>query len=1193
MRSVGAWADTSNAVRNKDRGAIVTSADHSSNDAGLLEILRDGAVVRGLVGSDPVTILATRRLTEDSVSVVYRTEAGLPGERMVFAHDLASIQPVEAGAAFSFTGDPGGFKLAAEARRMRLAHLFDPQAALGTSDVDPLPHQLRAVYEELLPRQPLRFILGDDPGAGKTIMCGLFVKELLLRGDAANVLVVAPGSLVDQWQDEMDEKFHLSFQILTKDMVNEGGNPFARGGLWIARMDVLARNGDGILDKACEAEWDLVVFDEAHKMSATVYGTEIKKTKRYQMAERLGANRNVLLMTATPHSGKEEQFQLFLALLDADRFEGIAREGTRKVDVSDLMRRLVKEELLRFDGTRLFPERRSYTVQYPLSVPEQQLYLDVTEYVRNQMNMADALKEKDKRKATAVGFALTTLQRRLASSPAAIHKSLDRRLKRLEGELREARLRGSVADRSAALGDLEDLDLDDLTDEEREKLEDEAIAAASNAATPEELETEIAALAPLVDQAAAIRNSPTYSKWDRLRETLDDNKYMRDESGARRKVIIFTEHKDTLDDLVDRLRAHLGKPEAVVVIHGGVRREERKKAQERFKTDDTCLFLVATDAAGEGVNLQNAHLLINYDLPWNPNRIEQRFGRVHRIGQRYMCHMWSLVAKDTREGEVYLRLLEKLEQQRSALGGRVYDVLGQMLDGNSLRDLMIRAIREGDSPEAQAALFEVVDAHVGDGIAEVLAEDQLVPTSLTSDEVHEVRREMDRAEAARLQPHHVESLFTAAFSDLGGSLRGREQHRFEIKSVPAPIKEHDRIAGRGAPVMDKYSRVTFDRSCVRVEGHTSDATLVHPGHPLMAALLAVTLERHAEELRNGSILVDQHDPSLEPYVVCLLEHDVTDGRVGRDGRPQVISRKVQYVRVDPDGSISQLAQTPIPNLDVPSEEQLQQAKDILKESWASASDLDNRVIAFASSTIARGHLEAVAARTKSRVDKTIRLVRERLGHAINYWDRRAYEIRETEKAGKSTRLPADQAQARAEELSRRLARRMEELEREGAVAASSPRVTGAVLVVPAGWFAALTDPEGAAAYAKETTRIERIAVDAVLAIERALGHEVDEKPHNHPGYDIESDTPNGLDFIEVKGRVEGADTFVLTRQEAVTALNKREHSVLALVRVHADDSTTVRYIRSPLSEPIPPWQTAVNADWDYFWDRGVEMSQRS
>lgn len=1155
----------------------------------LLDVVREGSRLRGLVGSQPVLVVAVHRLTDDSLNVVYRNESGGLGERMVFAADLPGLTTVEAGAAFSFDGEPASFKLAAEARRMRLAHLFDPQAALGTSDVDPLPHQLRAVYEEMLQRHPLRYVLADDPGAGKTIMAGLLMKELLMRGDAQNIIVVAPGGLVDQWGDEMRDKFGLQFEQLTKELIDQGGNPFARGGLWLARLDVLARNNEGILDKACEIDWDLVIFDEAHKMSASVFGSEIKKTRRYQMGERLGAARNVLLMTATPHSGKEEQFQLFLALLDADRFEGVVREGTRRVDVSDMMRRLVKEELLRFDGTRLFPERLSYTVQYPLSEAEKALYLAVTDYVRDQMNLADRLQNKDNRKRIAVGFALTTLQRRLASSPAAIHRSLERRLQRLQGELREAKL-GLRVTGPVDLGSVDLDDLDELTDEEREKLEDLAVSAATAAASVPELETEIAVLSLLEQQAKAIRNSPSYSKWDQLRQTLDEADQMRDASGARRKVIIFTEHRDTLDDLTSRLRNHLGRDDAVVTIHGGTRREDRKKAQETFKNDANCVFLVATDAAGEGVNLQNAHLLMNYDLPWNPNRIEQRFGRVHRIGQAEVCHMWSLVAKDTREGDVYLRLLQKLDQQRASLGGRVYDVLGQVFDGNSLRDLMIDAIRYGDSEESRAHLFEIVDSTVGDGLAEVLAAEQLVPTALSTSEVDQVRREMDRAEAGRLQPHHVEAFFAAAFTDLGGNLRTREQHRYEIKSVPAKIKDQDRLIGRGVPVVNTYSRITFDRPYVRIQGHASDATLMHPGHPLMAAMLSLVADQHGDALRHGAILIDHNDTATAPHVVCLLEHDVTDGRTDASGKPQVISRKVQYVQVDADGTISPLSQTPIPNLVPPTEAEAEAAKAILKQDWCNASDLDRRVIAYASTTVARAHAEAVTARTHERVDRTKRLVRERLQHEINFWDRRASEIRDNERAGKSSRLPAGQAQARAEDLARRLDRRLNDLDLEWSVAATPPRVTGACLVITQGWLDALTDPEGAAAHAKETTRIERIAVDAVLAIEAALEHATVEMPHNNPGYDIESTTPDGLDFIEVKGRVEGGNTFVLTRQEAVTALNKGQHSVLALVRVHNDDSTSVRYVRHPLDEPIQHWQTAIDADWNHFWNRGRDMA---
>jgi superfamily II DNA or RNA helicase len=1176
---------------------VTGSTGHPTDDSGaestrrpLFDVLQAGASVTGLAGPEPVKIIAIERLTDDSANVTYRTASG-PAERIVFADRIHHIRAVKPGLSFSFDANPNAFLLAAEARRMRLAYLFDPQAALGTSDMQPLPHQLRAVYEIMLHKQPLRYVLADDPGAGKTVMAGLLIKELLLRGDAANVMVVSPGVLTDQWDEEMREKFGLEFEMLTRDKILNEGNPFARGGLWLARLDVLARNSEGILDKACEVDWDLIIFDEAHKMSATVWGNEVKKTKRYQMAEEIGKHtRNLLMMTATPHSGKEQQFQLFMALLDSDRFEGVAREGSRRVDVSDLMRRLVKEELRTFEGTRLFPERFAFTVKYDLSQPEKELYVAVTDYVREEMNRVDAM-EGDKRRRTAVGFALTTLQRRLASSPAAIHKSLERRKGRLEGELREARMYASVKSEDVDVPDDWD-DLEDLTDEEHEALEDKAIAGATSARTPEELETEIAVLDRLLVKSAAIKASPTYAKWDALRDTLDDNDEMRDDTGARRKVIIFTEHKDTLDDLVMRLTQHLGRDDAVITIHGGTKREDRKKAKETFEQNERCIFLIATDAAGEGVNLhKNAHLVINYDLPWNPNRIEQRFGRVHRIGQPNTCFMWSLVAEDTREGDVYTRLLEKLEEQRATLGGRVYDVLGQLFQGNALRDLMIAAIREADKPERQRYLTEVVDPQISNGIPELLKANQLVPSAMDDSEIDEMRRVMERAEAARLQPHHVEAFFLRAFADVGGALRMRESHRFEIKRIPSEIKERDRVTGYGQPVVDSYHRVTFDPKYVRVEGNNHLATLLHPGHPLMAATMGVVSDRHHDALRRGAVLVDRSDLTIEPYVVSLLEHDVTDGRTAQDGQPRVVSRRAQYVRVDVGGTITPLTGSPIPNFEVPAEDERTLVGKILAEPWARPSDLDERVIREASVTIARKHVEEVIKRTIERVEKTERLVRERLTREINYWDQRGFELAEQERAGKKTRLPASQMRERAEVLVRRLDRRLKELEQERDISVRPPRVTGACLVVTQGWLDAQEDPDGAAARARETIRVERLAVDAVLRVEHALGHQPTEMHHNNPGYDIESETGRTLDFIEVKGRVIGGKTFVLTRQEAVTALNKGEHSVLALVQVAEDDSTTVHYLRHPITQPIDPRAARVEYDWEPFWNDATEMSQ--
>jgi len=394
-----------------------------------------------------------------------------------------------------------------------------------------------------------------------------------------------------------------------------------------------------VRERLAHTEWDLIVVDEAHKMSATFFGGEVKYTKRYQLGELLGTlTRHFLLLTATPHNGKEEDFQLFLRLLDGDRFEGKFRDGVHKVDVSDLMRHLVKEQLYRFDGTPLFPERLAYTVNYTLSSHEQTLYDEVTDYVRQEFNRADALMNNG-RKGT-IGFALTTLQRRLASSPEAIYQSLRRRRERLERRLQEARNAKENGDVTHILFQdvpmFSDEDLDDLDDApvaEVEETEQRVVDLASAARTVEELQAEIAILTRLEALALQVRRSGTDHKWVGLASLLQNNREMFDANQHRRKLVLFTEHRDTLNYLVERIRTMLGREEAVVTIHGGMSREERAKAQEAFTQDKHTEILIATDAAGEGINLQRAHLMVNYDLPWNPNRLEQRFGRIHRIGQ--------------------------------------------------------------------------------------------------------------------------------------------------------------------------------------------------------------------------------------------------------------------------------------------------------------------------------------------------------------------------------------------------------------------------------------------------------------------------------------------------------------------------------------------------------------------------------
>src|SRR5262245_41495689 len=394
-----------------------------------LEGIRPHATLRGVLPDCAVTVVNVQWFGSGALELTYKDPNGRVANQLLYRHDEPRLQLVEEGRPWSFDGDGADFRLVSEAHRIRLAHLFDPVLAVHTSLVDPLPHQITAVYEAMLPRQPLRFLLADDPGAGKTIMAGLFIKELIARGDLQRCLIVCPGSLAEQWQDELFRRFQLPFEILTNDKLEAArtGNWFMENNLVIARLDKLSRNED-VQEKlkAPDCRWDLVVCDEAHKLSASFFGGEVNYTKRYHLGQLLsGLTRHFLLMTATPHNGKEEDFQLFLALLDGDRFEGRFRDGVHQVDVSDLMRRLVKEKLLKFDGTHLFPERIAYTTPYKLSDLEAKLYEAVTEYVREQFNRAEAL-ENDKRAGT-VGFALTILQRRLASSPEAIYQSIHRR----------------------------------------------------------------------------------------------------------------------------------------------------------------------------------------------------------------------------------------------------------------------------------------------------------------------------------------------------------------------------------------------------------------------------------------------------------------------------------------------------------------------------------------------------------------------------------------------------------------------------------------------------------------------------------------------------------------------------------------------------------------------------------------------
>jgi len=1177
-----------------------------------LEDLQPKTVLRGILPDCLVTVTSVQWFGSEALELTFKDPSGRVANQLLYRHDEQRLEVVEQGRPWSFDGDGALFRLVSEAHRIRLAHLFDPVLAVHTSLVDPLPHQITAVYEAMLPRQPLRFLLADDPGAGKTIMAGLLIKELIARGDLNRCLVVCPGSLAEQWQDELYRRFHLPFEILTNDKLEAArpGNWFLENNLVIARLDKLSRNEDVQQKlKAPECRWDLVVCDEAHKMSATFFGGEVKYTKRYKLGQLLaGLTRHFLLMTATPHNGKEEDFQLFMALLDGDRFEGRFRDGVHVADVSDIMRRMVKERLLKFDSTPLFPERIAYTVPYKLSDAEAQLYKEVTDYVREEFNRAEAL-QNDKRAGT-VGFALTILQRRLASSPEAIYQSLRRRRERLEKRLRELELlqRGAVASAlaSAVLTlDAEDVeDLEDAPDNEVAETEEQVLDQATAARTIDELKAEIATLARLESLAASVRRDAEDRKWRELANLLAEiftpaaiadrvaepvahygREIPKPVPSPRQKLVIFTEHRDTLSYLESRITTLLGRKEAVVVIHGGMGREERMKAQEAFKHDPEVQVLVATDAAGEGINLQRAHLMVNYDLPWNPNRIEQRFGRIHRIGQTEVCHLWNLVADETREGDVYRTLLEKLEEARKALGGQVFDVLGKLqFEGRPLRELLIEAIRYGERPEVRARLTQAVANAVDrTQLQNLLEERALAQDAMDASQVQRVREDMERAEARRLQPHYIETFFIEGFTRLGGTIRQREPRRYEITHVPAPVRNRDRLIGAYEPVLPRYERIAFEKALVAPQGQPL-AAFVCPGHPLLDATLDLTLERHRDLLRRGTVLVDERDPGETPRVLFYLEHAIQDASTTRTGERRTISKRMLYVEIDAAGGTRHLHYAPY--LDYrplrPEEPSIQAILDRPECAWI-ARDLEQQALGHAIANVVPEHLQEVRGRRLAWIEKTRAAVKDRLTKEIGYWDHRAEELKLQEQAGKpNARLNSQEARRRADELQGRLEKRMAQLDLEGQISALPPVVLGGLVVVPIGLIAKISGrPMATTSSPTDTQASAARARAVVMEVERRLGFEPIDREAEKLGYDIESkDGRTGkLRFIEVKGRVSGAATITVTKNEILYSLNKPDDFILAIVEFLDDDTHRVHYVRRPFQREPDFGVTSVNYDF--------------
>ena len=771
----------------------------------------------------------------------------------------------------------------------------------------------------------------------------------------------------------------------------------------------------------------------------------------------------------------------------------------------------------------------------------------------------------------------------MASSPEAIYQSLRRRRERLESRLRELELLRRGGQAVARIGLSRDIELDadefeDLEDapaDEQEQAAEEILDQATAARTIAELKTEIGTLRHVEQLALRVRRSGTDAKWRQLAGLLgeilpsDGTAPSTAQAGHGQKLVIFTEHRDTLAYLRGRIGTVLGREQAIVVIHGGLGREERSKAQEAFRHDPGVQILLATDAAGEGINLQRAHLMVNYDLPWNPNRLEQRFGRIHRIGQTEVCHLWNLVAEETREGDVYRRLLEKLEQAREALGGQVFDVLGKLqFSGRPLRDLLLEAIRYGEQPEVRARLTTVLDAALDREKLQELLEDQaLAPDAMDATRVQRVREEMERAAARRLQPHYIESFFHAAFARLGGSLRQREPRRYEITHVPGAVRSRDRLIGTGEPVVARYERIAFEKELLAPPGKPP-AVFLCPGHPLLDAVIDLTVERHRDLLKRGTVLVDDRDPGTAPRVLFYLEHTIQDESRTRSGDRRVVSKRLLYVELAEAEPPRHLHYAPYLDYrplaeDEPASEAILERPEC---AWVTG-ELERQAQEHAVIHVVPEHVQEVKSARIELIGKTEAAVKDRLTKEIAYWDHRFLQLQDQEQAGKpGARLNSGEARRRAEDLRARLRQRLERLQLEAKLSALPPVILGGVLVVPRGLIAAISGkPDEPDRRAIDTQESAARARAIIMETERTLGFDPTDRETEKLGYDIESRIPGTgrLRFVEVKGRVHDADTITVTRNEILYSMNKPEDYRLAIVEFLDNGAHRVHYLREP------------------------------
>lgn len=1064
---------------------------------------------------------------------------GTPDEAILSADEMASICGQQSTA--TTTVKPAAaeqVRLLVESARIRLAYAHDRHFAVSLSGIRTLPHQIEAVYLKMLPQPRLRFLLADDPGAGKTIMAGLLLKEMKLREAIDRVLILCPAPLTIQWQDELLRWFGEPFDVIFSAVDQQQlVNPWQRSTQVIASIDYAKQ--DEVRERVWQQRWDIVIIDEAHKCSAytkrsTTRGDEAEKTKRYQLAEKLSALAdNLLLLTATPHHGDDDRFAHFVRLLDPDVFPEPHRIGSQATEIRhDILQlgpdcpwalRRLKEDLQGLDGGRLFPDRHAHTITFRLNREEYDLYKAVSAYINEFLPQAGG------RKKQSVALARTVLQRRLASSTKAIFESIRRRLEKQQDLLQEledlpaAQRARRLAQIQGRLADAEQ-DEDDLDDAARDQLADEFTAALEL----DQLRAEIAALQDLLAQARRVRDHAADSKLAALRECLAKAEF-HELSDGRGKLLIFTEHRDTLT----YLREHLERwGFSTCEIHGGMNPHERKRSQEDFRTSRQ--ICVATEAAGEGINLQFCRLMINYDMPWNPTRLEQRLGRIHRIGQERDVHVFNFVASDSEEGQpiiegrILARLLEKLDQMRVVLADRVFDVIGEVLSLNdvNLPEMMREAAHDPRRLDEYLDRIARIDParlqqyEAATGIALARANVDFSAFQRTNSEVEE----------RRLMPRYVEEHFLAACREVGLKIEPRADGLWRIEHVLADLRS-DRLAAvrkLGKPE-STYRKVTFRKEHLDQDQHV-DAILIGPGHPLYAVVDERLSELLAGVLGGTAVFVD----SVGEAAHRLHFFELSIRGQNSKGEPQTLHGELVAVREELDGSAERFSVVPADVLiDLPSHPAPPEgvtacdptaAADFLKSTY----QMERR------------------ARCQEERRHFVDVCREYLGRSFDARIRAAQDrvmsLRSREFLSPEVGLARQRAENDLADLERTRRERLDGLARLVLAKHGPVRFIATALVVPAGAAPA----EAIAPLAEDLDpeirrRSELAAEDLVVGYETGRGWECERVGHLKIGFDVRSlgpadpqtgyrDPVLGIRRIEVKGRSRGQAVRLTTNE---------------------------------------------------------------